>query len=270
MPREEQAKRREGVPTGADGPSAHPAKGHEPNYKDLVESAADTIYTLDLEGRFTYYNAIAWQQLGHQPGEYLGRHFMEVLTPETAKVALEDFRQRVEGTEGMPFFEVEAVRRDGSTLQLEVRTSGLYHNGQLVGIQGIARDISELKRLQTEVARNAERIALLEERNRIVRELYSSIAQVVFKTSGGPNGADGLLSELRSSLVTDLAKSLSLSDVDLSIIDRIARGLSNGEIGEEVCLSPNTVKDHVRKIMNRLNVRRRAELVAEAARLGLV
>ncbi|OFW63912.1 MAG: hypothetical protein A2Y74_09160 [Actinobacteria bacterium RBG_13_63_9] len=171
--------------------------------------------------------------------------------------------------ETTPFFDVQAIRRDGSTVHLEIRASSLYRNGQLVGRQGIARDISELKRLQAEVAQNTERIALLEERNRIVRELYGSIAQVVFKNSSDPTRTDALLSEVRSSLVAEVARSLALSEVDLTIIELISQGLSNREIGERVCLSSHTVKDHVRKIMERLNVRRRAELVAEAARRGL-
>jgi PAS domain S-box-containing protein len=249
---------------------ARPIGDSEPNYRDLVESAGDLIYALDLEGRFTFYNSKVGELLGYQPGENMGRQFTEILTPESARVAIQHFQQGIQGEEVTPFFDVQAIKKGGSTVHLEVRSSSLYRNGRLVGRQGIARDVSELKRLQAEVAQNAERIALLEERNRIVRELYGSITQIVFKNSADPRRTDALLSEVRSSLVAEVARSLALSEVDLTIIELVARGLSNAEIGKEVCLSGHTVKDHVRKIMNRLNVRRRAELVAEAARRGLV
>jgi PAS domain S-box-containing protein len=250
--------------------AASAVENFEPNYRDLVESAADIIYALDLEGRFTLYNSKAWEFLGHQPGEYVGRHFTELLTPESARVAVQHFQEGVQGVETTPFFEVEVIKRDGSIANLEIRASNIIRNGQLVGRQGIGRDISELKRLQAEVAQNAERIALLEERNRIARELYGSIVQIVFRTSADPRRTEALLSEMRSSLVAEAAKSLALSEVDLAIIELISRGLSNEEIGQQVCLSAHTVKDHVRKIMDRLDVRRRTELVAEAIRRGLV
>jgi PAS domain S-box-containing protein len=242
----------------------------EPNYRDLVESAGDLIYALDLEGRFTFYNSRAWEVLGNAPGEYLGRNFTEILTPESARAAIQHFQQGIQGEEVTPFFDVQAIKKGGGTVHLEVRSSSLYRNGRLVGRQGVARDISELKRLQAEVAQKAERIALLEERNRIARELYGSIVQIVFRTSADPRRTEALLSEMRSSLVAEAARSLGLSEVDLTIIELISRGLSNAEIGEQICLSGHTVKDHVRKIMARLNVRRRTELVAEAVRRSLV
>lgn len=250
--------------------AAKAAEDSEPNYRDLVESAGDLIYAVDLEGRFTLYNSKAWEFFGHQPREYVGRHFTELLTPESARVALQHFRQGIQGVETTPILEVQATKRNGNIAHLEIRASNIIRNGRLVGRQGIARDISELKRLRTEVAQKAERIALLEERNRIARELYGSIVQIVFRTSADPRRTEALLSEMRSSLVAEAAKSLALSEVDLTIIELISRGLSNGEIGDQICLSGHTVKDHVRKMMDRLNVRRRTELVAEAVRRGLV
>ena len=251
------------LPTTAIRPS-------EPNYRQLVESAGDMIYALDLEGRFTFYNSKASEVLGYGLEEFLGRRLTEILTPESAKVALNHFLEGIQGQETSPFFEAEALRKDGTTVHLEVRASSFYRNGRLAGRQGIARDISELKRLQAEVAQKAERIALLEDRNRIARELYDSIAQIVFKTAADPETTDALLSEVRSSLRAEVARTLELSEVDLTIIELISQGLSNKGIGQQVCLSPDTVKDRVRKIMDRLGVRRRTELVAEAARRGLI
>jgi PAS domain S-box-containing protein len=247
-----------------------PLRDWRPNPSDLVESAGDIIYALDLEGRFTFYNPKVCKLLGYGPREFLGRHLTEPLTPKSAKAALEHFRLGVEGQEPTDFLDVEVVKKDGGTLQVEIMTTNLYHSGRLVGRQGIARDISELKRLQAEVAQKADRISLLEERNRIARELYDRIAEIVFGSSAGHRVTDALLSELRSSLRGEVARDIGLSDTDLTIIELLARGYSNRETGEQVCLSPDTVKDHVRKIMDRLGVRRRTALVAEAARRGLI
>lgn len=87
------------------------------DHKELLESTGDVIYTLDLEGRVTYYNAKGGAALGLGPREGIGLHLTDVLTPESAKVALEHFRAGIEGWETSPYFEVEAIhRKNGSTV----------------------------------------------------------------------------------------------------------------------------------------------------------
>jgi PAS domain S-box-containing protein len=40
----------------------------EPDYRQLIESAGDAIYTLDLDGSFTFVNAALLRTLGHAAG----------------------------------------------------------------------------------------------------------------------------------------------------------------------------------------------------------
>lgn len=47
-------------------------------------------------------------------------------------------------------------------------------------------------------------------------------------------------------------------------------GLSNREIGEKMYLSPNTVKDHLTRLMEQTGIHSRTALVAQASRLGVV
>jgi two-component system, NarL family, response regulator LiaR len=50
----------------------------------------------------------------------------------------------------------------------------------------------------------------------------------------------------------------------------LVEGYSNIEIGEALFLSPNTVKTHVRGIMNKLAVSDRVQAAVTALRSGLV
>ena len=61
-----------------------------------------------------------------------------------------------------------------------------------------------------------------------------------------------------------------LSQRELEILQLIARGLSNREIGERLFLALDTVKGHNRKIFNKLQVQRRTEAVARARELKLL
>lgn len=241
-----------------------------PDYQALVEAAGDLIYTLDLEGRFTFVNPAARQVLGYNPTEVIGRSFTEVLTPESAKVALKHFRQGLAQNESTPFFEVEAKRKQGGTVHLEIRAGGLYRDGSMIGRQGVGRDISELRALQAEVAAKSERVSLLEERTRIAMNLYARIADLAGGVTGDPAQSRHALREVHDAVLRVSAEKLGLTAADLKILELLARGLSNPEIAVELHRSPHTIKDHIARIMQRLGTHRRAEAVATAINLGLV
>jgi len=61
-----------------------------------------------------------------------------------------------------------------------------------------------------------------------------------------------------------------LSQRELEILQLIAQGLSNGEIGARLFLALDTVKGHNRRIFDKLQVQRRTEAIARARELGLL
>ncbi|WP_181784116.1 helix-turn-helix transcriptional regulator [Pseudonocardia pini] len=71
-------------------------------------------------------------------------------------------------------------------------------------------------------------------------------------------------SALLARLSTLEADPLSLTDRDREIVALVARGLTNPEIGAALHISPNTVKQTLKRIFTRTGVRSRAELAARA------
>ena len=61
-----------------------------------------------------------------------------------------------------------------------------------------------------------------------------------------------------------------LSQRELEVLELIAQGLSNDEIGKRLFLALDTVKGHNRRIYDKLQVQRRTEAVARARELGLL
>jgi PAS domain S-box-containing protein len=242
----------------------------EPDYRELIERLGDMIYTLDLDGRFTYVNAAGIRMLGYTRDELIGRHFADVLTLPSGRVAREHFERGLAGTEATPFFEVQVTRKDGTTVDVEVRAGSLYRDGELIGRQGVARDISTLKTLQAEVVDKSQRLALLEDQARIAMDLYRRIADLTLTAPADPAGTERALRSVEGTLALATGEKLGLGAHDLEIVELVGAGLSNREIGEHVHLSANTVKDRVSKLMRILGARSRTEVVAEAARRGLM
>jgi two-component system response regulator DesR len=68
----------------------------------------------------------------------------------------------------------------------------------------------------------------------------------------------------------DRQGALGLSDRERAVLELMASGATNPEIGEALHLSRHTVKEHSSSVYRKLGVRNRTEAVQRAQRLGLL
>jgi DNA-binding NarL/FixJ family response regulator len=61
--------------------------------------------------------------------------------------------------------------------------------------------------------------------------------------------------------------SLAITEREQEVLYLIARGLTNREIGEKLHIAENTVKNHVRSILNKLHLANRAQAAAYATQM---
>ena len=61
-----------------------------------------------------------------------------------------------------------------------------------------------------------------------------------------------------------------LSDREMDVLDTLAHGMTTTQIADELVISENTVKTHVRHILEKLQASNRAEAVSKALQLGLI
>jgi PAS domain S-box-containing protein len=122
--------------------------------ENLLENANDVIYTLDSEQNFTYVNSKieAW---GYRKDDLIGRPYLALLSKRhrgrRLKSTLDIGAKQV--------YEVEVVTRTGEVRSVMVSVSPLHGaDGEILGVLGIARDMTETKRLEQQI-RNSEKLA---------------------------------------------------------------------------------------------------------------
>lgn len=69
---------------------------------------------------------------------------------------------------------------------------------------------------------------------------------------------------------TPAMQSLGISSRELEVLELLAAGRSNKEIAIQLDVSPNTIKTHVAKLFEKLDVRRRTEAILRARELGMI
>jgi DNA-binding NarL/FixJ family response regulator len=69
---------------------------------------------------------------------------------------------------------------------------------------------------------------------------------------------------------TRVQSTLGISERELQVLELLAAGRSNKEIASQLDVSPNTVKTHVAKLFEKLEVRRRTEAILRARELGMI
>jgi len=69
---------------------------------------------------------------------------------------------------------------------------------------------------------------------------------------------------------TRVQETLGISERELEVLELLAAGRSNKEIASRLNVSPNTVKTHVAKLFDKLEVRRRTEAILRARELGMI
>ncbi len=152
----------------------------EERYRFLVQSSPDLIWMTDADGRFTFVSDQATRILGWPATELVGRRFEDLAPPLALRGTIARFRmlQRRPAETHRTRFRV--LRRDGRERSMEVTAIGMVAGGRFIGAHGVARDVSDLERLEMDLRRQAAEIAASEERAHLARELHDSVTQALF------------------------------------------------------------------------------------------
>jgi len=129
----------------------------EERHRLLADHASDVIWTMDLQGRFTYVSPSVEKLRGYTVDEVMRQSLDEALTPESAPIAVDGLSRAIAAVQaGLPVpdfrAELEQPCKDGSTVWTEVTVTGIRNeSGVFVGLLGVTRNISERKQAEAKM-----------------------------------------------------------------------------------------------------------------------
>ena len=127
----------------------------------IVETTDDAVISKDVNGIITSWNPAAERLYGYRSEEVIGKP-VSILIPNDRPDEEPRILARLRRGEAIDHYETVRVAKDGRRLHVSLTVSPIHDaTGQLVGASKIARDITEQKRTQEEIARllAAERAA---------------------------------------------------------------------------------------------------------------
>jgi PAS domain S-box-containing protein len=136
-------------------------KESEAKYRELFENADDPMFTLDTEGRFMDMNTAGILTLRCSKDELIGSHLSDWVTPESAKIAQEAIEKCLAGEPVKSLLLLEVVPLKGEHRWVEVKSRGLTKNGKIIGIHGVARDITEKINLANKLRQSNRQLNML-------------------------------------------------------------------------------------------------------------
>lgn len=233
----------------------------------ILDSIGALVYAADLKGRLIYVNARGARLLGYDVADikrFVGAPFFDFLAPHMKSLAAETMAQGARRALDIHTFRIDVRRKDGRPVTLEIQATPLWRRDVVVGRVGLARIVDPARDTANP---SAIENAVLAERERLSEALRDSIAEVLRTTFADDEHAKaGGVTEHRS---VELMRRHGMDDTDLAIVRLITQGASNPEIGRQVNLSVDAVKDRIGRLMRRFGARRRAELSAQAMRAGI-
>lgn len=153
------------------------AREHQSLLKNILESARESIYAIDVHGRFKWCNSATLTGLGHKREAFIGSRFLDMVYEGDREVANEKLQTALNGQPQT--YEMRYFSADGRLRYARVDNSPLIVEGKTTGVLGIARDITEQKEERERAARADKLRALGQLASGVAHDFNNSLAAIL-------------------------------------------------------------------------------------------
>lgn len=136
-------------------------KESEEKFRNLAENTSDVIAIMNLQGTITYISRMIEEETAYTKEEIEGANIQKLLTPESYNTTMYWLQKQLKGEKNIAPYEAGIVTKTGKAIPFELNTSAITEDGEITGIQIVARDITERKKAEEALRESEERFKAL-------------------------------------------------------------------------------------------------------------
>ncbi len=127
--------------------------------RGITEGTTDSIFVKDLQGRYLMINSAGARLLGRTVEEVIGKDDAELFTPENGREIMAADRKVVDSGKTQTY---EEVGISAGVARTYLSTKGPHRdsNGEIIGLLGICRDITDRKRAEEEFRQSQQKLRI--------------------------------------------------------------------------------------------------------------
>jgi PAS domain S-box-containing protein len=134
-------------------------------YKYLVENINDIIWETDSNNAYVYMSPGVHDMLGYEPAEILGKTPYDLMSKTEGKRLYKIFSPFLKDKKPVPPTEVKLLNKDGHEVLVEISARIIEGpDGRLIGYNGIARDVTQHKKMEDMIRASEEKYRNLVEK----------------------------------------------------------------------------------------------------------
>ncbi len=153
------------------------AREHQSLLTNILESARESIYAVDMDGCFKWSNSATQEALGLKREEVIGRRVADLVYENDRELVIQKLQTALAGQSQT--YEMRYFSADGKLRYARVDNSPLVVEGRTTGVLGIARDITEQKEERERAARADKLRALGQLASGVAHDFNNSLAAIL-------------------------------------------------------------------------------------------
>jgi PAS domain S-box-containing protein/putative nucleotidyltransferase with HDIG domain len=134
-------------------------KESETRFRSLSENAPDIIYTLGINGEFTYTNPAMETILGYRPEEITGKYFVNITKKEDVAKYIKSFKKVRDQKQTLKEEIGILLHKDGTERYFSISSAPNFDSeGNFIGLVGTFKNLTDLRKSEMELKISLEKL----------------------------------------------------------------------------------------------------------------
>ena len=216
----------------------------EERFRTLSENAPDIIYTLGVNGEFTYVNPAIETILGYRPEEVIGKYFIDMTKKEDdayrsikAFKQVRDYKETIKGETGI------LLHKDGSERYFSFSCApNLDSEGNFIGVVGTFKNLTDIRTSEIELKKSLAKL------QSVMSSTIDAISIIVESRDLYTAGHQRRVAQLATAIARELG--LSTEKLDLIRMGSLIHDIGKMYIPAEILTKPAKLNEIETAMMN--------------------